>query len=188
MQTLLSYRACMKPFPRQILSLIGSSLKRGGKRFCATEERKRAVLRHSRCFARATLPAVRRAINKAVVAIDFSIHNVSEAELVPALCCSYHEMVVQGTRDIESVCARVSGPGTGKFLIDGVVAAAGDAMELLCAQFASVAVCERKVPGVTRRVRDAITRNQPSASGPSSPLLALLHFVRKYDADLHDFA
>lgn len=173
----------MKPFPRQILTMIGSSLKRGGKRFCSSRERQAVVQRHTQCFTNASLPGVRLAMNKAVVAIEYVVNQMPEKQLVPALCCAYLEMVKQGTSDIERVCTPVSGRGTGKFLIDGVVTATGDALELMCGQYTSMGVCERKVPDITAKVRNAITTNQPIY--PHTPIISLLNFVKKYDADIH---
>lgn len=173
----------MKPFPRQIISMIGASLKKGGKRFCSTKDKMRVVAQHSHCFNNKSLPGVRLAMNKAIVAIEFAVNRMPEKELVPALCCSYLEMIVQGTADIEKVCSPVSGPGTGKFLIDGVTTASGEAMELLCGQYLTMEKCESKVPQITQQVRAAITANQPIYH--ATPIVSLLNFVRKYDSDIH---
>jgi hypothetical protein len=163
--------------------MIGTSLRKGGKRFCSTPEHRRNVVNHSKCFGNGTLAGVRLAMNKAIVAIENAVHKMPEKQLVPALCCSYMEMVSQGIADIERTCTPVSGPGTGKFLVNGVITATGDGMELLCSQYLSLETCESKVPEITAKVRKAITLNEPIYN--FTPIVSLLNFVKKYDADVH---
>lgn len=173
------YRPCLKPFARQVLTMMCSSLKRGGKQFCATDERKETVVRHSLCFNNQTLPAVQQAMKKAVVAIDFVADEVSDKELIPGLCCAYQEMLFQGEHDINAICRNISGPGTAKFLMDGIVTASNDVMELLCGQYVSKVSCEEKAPVLMKRLKHAISRNEPKNG--VTPILSLLNFVQKFD-------
>lgn len=176
------YKPCLKAFPRQILSLVISSTKKTHKGFCSPTG-KQALIDHSKCFDQETITEVKWAMNKAVVAIQYVIANATDKELIPGMCCAANEMVVQGTKDIDQICNKITRRETGTFLINAAMDSIRDALDLTCGKYATVADCEEKAPELTGKIKEVISRNQPYYN--HSHLVSLITFVHRMDEEVN---
>jgi hypothetical protein len=118
-------------------------------------------------------------MNRAVVALEYVIKNTTDEEIIPGICCSAQEMLVQGIKEVDGICNRVTRAKTGEFLVNAAMNAIRDAIELSCGQYPTVGDCEAKAANLTQRIRSAMSYNQPFYD--QAHIMSLIKFVHRMD-------
>jgi hypothetical protein len=164
------------------MSLIITSLKNTNKYFCSPDG-KAALVQHSKCFNDERTLQIRLAMNKATVATEYVTANATEKELVPGVCCASIEMVAQGIKDVDRICNKITGGGTGDFLVNAAMDGIRDGMDMICGKYSTMSYCEKQFPELMARIRGVINRNIPFYQ--HSTAIALIKFIHRMDQEVN---
>lgn len=126
------------------------------------------------CFDQKSLREVGLETNK----ITAALHHVATIkkidDMIPSLCCGYHEVISQATRLIDRMCIKKTGVKTSQYFIGIIQSAMSDSIDMICGAYGSIGVCEQKIPEVLKEVRAIINENRVYNHTAVIPLLDLV--------------
>ena len=124
---------------------------------------------------------VRQQTHKVTAALHY-VAGIKEAnDMIPALCCGYHEVVKQGTEIINKHCLKTTGPKTAKYFMGMLQAAMSDTIDMICGNFGSLEICDQKIPAVMADLKGII--NQGTEFNHTA-VIPLLEIVARIDSGI----
>ena len=146
MKCVRAYGACLKPFPRQVFTILIRNIKTLQRDTCDSEKGKREFALHSRCMTPDNLAHVQRLMDKMTMHLTFVLRNTTREQRIPFMCCS----VILGKREMDSAVKRMCSGRTGSATIDYVnrmyAQVAGEAIDIGCGnKYGSEESCVREI-------------------------------------------
>jgi len=138
-----AYGKCLKPFPRQILYLMISNMKKLMKDTCDSETKRQEFLLHSKCMTPEKIPRVKRLLDKVTIHLNHIAYNVSKEAKIPFICCSFFVGREEMEREVTEMCESTE---TKEWLIKMMERAVNDAVDLACGKYSSIQVCRKEIP------------------------------------------
>lgn len=143
MQCVREYGKCLKPFPRQVFSILIRNLKGLMKETCDTQDGKQEFMAHSRCMTKENLSRVHRLMNKMTIHLNFVHRNTTKEQKIPYMCCS----IILGKREMDATVSQMCGSLSGgdktvEYVNKLYNQAVGEAVDIGCGnKYGSEAAC-----------------------------------------------
>lgn len=145
------------------------------KHICSSDEQKKNVLNHLKCFDETKLPLLYSTVGSWTKLLSFISHKVIADELIPNICCVLHVIEKDGLNIINRECGEITGLETGKFVVDLLKSSVNDAVDLGCGKHKSLQVCNEYMDQQIKLFDDLIItgRNETYKFTPIVPLLKI---------------
>ncbi|RWS09973.1 uncharacterized protein B4U79_09300, partial [Dinothrombium tinctorium] len=145
-QCVRRFGKCLRLFPKQVFTMLLRGGKKVIKERCDTKNGRKEFLKHTKCLRFPDIFDYNKCADKGVIVLNLINKTASVSELIPALCCAFHDIVncleVKG----EEHCANYSGPGTGRYVSGIANSVVKDVIELSCGQRKSLEQCYKYEP------------------------------------------
>lgn len=107
-QCVRSYGKCLKPFPRQVFSILIRNLKSLMRETCDTRQGKQEFMQHSKCMTKDNMSQLHRLMNKMTIHLNYVHKNTTKDEKIPYMCCSIIIGKEEMDRTVNQMCDAVS--------------------------------------------------------------------------------
>ncbi|KAI1286025.1 hypothetical protein HDE_11301 [Halotydeus destructor] len=178
------YRACVKPFPKTLFSLVLRSVRQSMKsNMCGSEAIKRQFVDAFRCLDNKANTGRFFLIYDKVSALLEHVGTTSSADdLMGPLCCVYHHYTTYAPVVVQAACPGQDTTKMANVTLNLLKSMFDDTIDLGCGPMSSLAACEARIPGLTGQMRTVF--DGVNSSYKTSPLIPLLNILDKLDSDL----
>lgn len=107
----------------------------------------------------------------------YVLQNVPADQVIQWGCCGFFKMFEDGKKSIDKLCAKRTGPDTGKWIMNLVMKSAADLLELGCLRYSSVKSCKQHLPQAIETF-EALTGGE-IPDQKYSPVIPLIEIARK---------
>ena len=150
-QCVRSYGKCLKPFPRQVFSILIRNLKSLMRETCDTRQGKQEFMEHSRCMTKDNLSKLHRLMNKMTIHLNFVLKNTTKDQKIPFMCCSIIIGKEEMDRTVNQMCdSTASQTGSSAKTVDYVNRlfnqAVGEAVDIGCGnKYGTEEACRQQI-------------------------------------------
>jgi len=179
-KSLLEYKKCLKPFPRQIFETTTQSVSKLLKKNCGDAEGKKIALKVLQCT---TPEAVKSGQTCAVGSLD-TIEKLSKStdkkeKLIPKLCCLAHVTTDCVRRKVGDIKCEDKSVDVNAHMEEIINSMSKDALDIACNDYKTLKQCEASVPDVVAELKKTVETDNHLIGNRAliAPLLALAEKV-----------
>jgi len=177
------YKECLAPFPKEVYSLILSKAREAFTSTCGTEDARFESYDHLRCLTHETKPHLTKLEDGMIAMLDHVTGFDNLERAVGGFCCGTKRMYEVAEQTFENTCTPVIGhPGTGPWVSRMVRKVMGDAVDMMCANYQTLQVCQEKVPDILHVIQQQLDGDKQYNHSVVIPLIRL---VKRLDAQIN---
>jgi hypothetical protein len=110
MRCVKNYGKCLKPFPRQVFSIMIRNMRSLLRETCDTETGRKEFMQHSKCMTKDNTVKLHRLMNKMTVHLNYVWKNTTKEQKIPYMCCS----IIIGKEEMERTVNQMCDAAAGK--------------------------------------------------------------------------
>lgn len=143
------YKPCLRPFPRQLYSIVLSSARRQSKKICLSKESRVEVVDALKCVSSSNESfSDAQQIGHQITSFVTYLVNISDINhVIPSLCCGYRVMLNHAIDTLNDMCGRQHvDDEKSKYLVAMIENILSDAIDMMCSTYQTIEICHEKVP------------------------------------------
>ena len=178
----MSYRPCLKSFPKTIFGLVIANVKKAYKTFCLNPAQMDVALKHLKCLDNST-KSEWIDIGDKITSMLYSVSDMSNInEVIPGLCCGANHLLIECKEDLKKLCASKAYSDSDEFFISFVRTLLADTLDVMCGKFGTPQKCRKEAPIVYDAVLEQISRRKKYST---TLIVPLLQVIQKLDGELN---
>ena len=127
-------RACLKPFPKQVIGLLTFGSRKEVRSCCKSESEKKQLLESMQCFDKSNLELLHDSFDDFILKIEGIRDSISQDHLkMPHACCAYNSYIIHLRSLFQNRCSGQSLD----YLLNMTDRKVKDAFELVCSGYSA---------------------------------------------------